>query len=369
MTRSPFRFLEPTFFAGLLDDPLLLVRVRPLGESILFDCGQIHHLAKRLVKSVSALFITHAHMDHIMGFDSFVRHNHVSAKTFDIFGPPGIAAKVAGKLAGYDWNLTEPDWCTFRVHEIHPGLTRTFLFPGADGFPCRPQDETPRFGTEIYGNPYLEVRGELCDHRIPALLFRATERPSFNLDGVRMERLGVVRGDWLKVLKKGFYGGFAGKDLLPVPFRRGEGVVEEQVVERRALYEAIRGEEKPASVGYVTDLGATEENMEKVAAFMEGVTLLVCECTFLARDRDKARASFHLSTMDLNRLVERIRPGFVLPMHFSKSYGGKSSLLYEELEMPEGVTLLHLPEHLTPRPLLACEAPRLCFDATERSGL
>jgi ribonuclease Z len=184
-----------------------------------------------------------------------------------------------------------------------------------------------------------------------------------------MERLGVVRGDWLKVLKKGFYGGFAGKDPLPVPFRRGEGVVEEQVVERRALYEAIRGEEKPASVGYVTDLGATEENMEKVAAFMEGVTLLVCECTFLARDRDKARASFHLSSMDLNRLVERIRPGFVLPMHFSKSYGGKSSLLYEELEMPEGVTLLHLPEHLTPRPLLACEAPRLCFDATERSGL
>ncbi|HEX9024695.1 MAG TPA: ribonuclease Z, partial [Geobacteraceae bacterium] len=40
MTRRPFRYLEPTFFAGILDDPLLLVRVRPLMESCLFDCGQ-----------------------------------------------------------------------------------------------------------------------------------------------------------------------------------------------------------------------------------------------------------------------------------------------------------------------------------------
>jgi ribonuclease Z len=368
MTRSPFRFLEPTFFAGLIDDPLLLVRVRPLRESILFDCGEIHHLAKRVVKSVSALFITHAHMDHFMGFDGFVRHNHVSSKAFDIFGPPGIAGKIACKLAGYDWNLTEPEWCSIRVHEIHPGKTRTFLFPGKDGFPCLPLDETLRSGTEIYSNPYLEVRAELCDHRITTLVFRTTERPSFNLDDARMERLGVVRGDWLRRLKRGFYGGFTDKDLLLVPFRRGDGVEEEPVEYCRAFYESIRREEAPASTGYVTDIGATPENMEKVAAFMEGVTLLVCECTFLARDRDKARASFHLSTSDLNCLVDRIRPRFVLPMHFSKSYGGKSSLLYEELEMPPGVTLLQLPEHLTPRPLLAGEAPRLCFMATDRSG-
>jgi ribonuclease Z len=368
MTRSPFRFIEPTFFAGLIDDPLLLVRVRPLRESILFDCGEIHHLAKRVVKSVTALFITHAHMDHFMGFDAFVRHNHVSAKTFDIFGPPGISDRIACKLAGYDWNLTEPDWCSFRVHEIHPGLTRTFLFPGAEGFPCRPLGETPRSGTEIYGNHYLDVRGELCDHRIPALIFRAMERPSFNLDEARMERLGVVRGDWLRRLKKAFYGGFAGQGPLLVQFRREGGVVEEPVEDLRALYDSICGEEKPASIGYVTDIGATPQNLEKVAAFMEGVTLLVCECTFLDRERDKARASFHLSTTDLNLLVERIRPRFLLPMHFSKSYGGMSNLLYEELKMPPGATLLQLPEHLTPRPLIAGDAPRLCFRATDRSG-
>ena len=115
-SRLPFRYLEPTFFAGLFDDPLLLVHARPLGKSCLFDCGQIHHLAKRVLKKIEALFISHAHMDHFMGIDTFVRHNHVSPRTVDIYGPPGIA----GKLAGYDWNLTEPYWCTLRVHEVFP---------------------------------------------------------------------------------------------------------------------------------------------------------------------------------------------------------------------------------------------------------
>src|SRR5512136_1363202 len=142
MTRRPFRHIEPTFFAGLLDDPLLLVRVRPLMESCLFDCGRVHHLAKRVIKSVSALFISHAHMDHFMGIDTFIRTNHVSPRPFDIFGPPGIAEK----LAGYDWNLAEPQWSTFRAHEVHPGRIATFLFPGPEGFPCRFTGETPRIG-------------------------------------------------------------------------------------------------------------------------------------------------------------------------------------------------------------------------------
>lgn len=33
-----FRFLEPTFFAGLIDDPCLLIRDRPIHQSILIDC-------------------------------------------------------------------------------------------------------------------------------------------------------------------------------------------------------------------------------------------------------------------------------------------------------------------------------------------
>jgi ribonuclease Z len=298
-------------------------------------------------------------MDHFMGIDTFIRHNHVSPKTFDIFGPPGIGSKMAAKLSGYDWNLTEPYWCTFRVHEIHSERTLTFLYPGAEGFPCRLAEETPRSGPVIYRNPFLEVKAELCDHGIPALIYRVKERPAFLVNEARLELLGLVRGDWLRVLKKLFYGRALGQGPITVLRRRGDKVVEEPVEDPAALYEAVRGEEHPASIGYVTDIGAGPENLEKVATLMEGVTLLVCECSFLAAKQDKARLSSHLSTIDLNRLVEQLRPRFLLPMHFSKSYSGKSRLLYEELKTPPGVTLLRLPEHLTPRPLLTSEIPKL----------
>jgi hypothetical protein len=51
-------------------------------------------------------------------------------------------------------------------------------------------------------------------------------------------------------------------------------------------------------------------------------------------------------------------------MHLSKSYIHDWRRLYDELILPPEVTLLHLPEHLTPRPLLTHEAVRLCKAGT-----
>jgi ribonuclease Z len=204
----------------------------------------------------------------------------------------------------------------------------------------------------------MEVKAELCDHRIPALIYRATETQSFLVDETRIERLGLIMGDWLRVLKKRFYGGTLDQGPLKVLRRHGDRVVEELVEYPSALYEAIRGEVVPSSIGYITDIGPSHENLEKVFTLMEGVTLLVCECAFLAKERGKAQNSSHLSTIDLNHIVERLRPPFILPMHLSNSYSGKSHLLYEELKIPPGVVLLRLPEQLTPRPLLPGEIPK-----------
>ena len=359
MRRLPFRYLEPTFCAGLLDDPLLYLNVRPLGRAILFDCGQLHHLAKRVLKSLDAVFVTHAHMDHFMGFDTLVRHIHVSPRTVELFGPPGIARKVAAKLAGYDWNLTEPTWCSFLVHEVHPEEIRSFIFPGAEGFPCRSAGGRPRNGREIWRNGFLTVEADLCDHKIPALVFRITERPTFWIDEGKVAAAGLRKGDWLREMKRRFYRGELDGAPLTVLRQREERVEEEEVHDVSGLFEGIRRVQKPASIGYLTDIGMGEENLSRVRALLDGVTLLICECSFLAEDMAKARTSHHLCTTDVNGLVEELRPAFLLPMHLSKSYNRKCPQLYQELALPPAVRLLRLPAHLTPCPLLPAEFPRL----------
>ena len=358
--RLPFRNLEPAFFSGLLDDPVLLLNTRPTGRGILIDCGQIHHLAKRVLKSIDALFVTHAHMDHFMGIDTMIRHNHVSPRTIELYGPPGITEKMAAKFSGYDWNLTEQYWCSFRVHEIYSDRIATSLFPGPEGFLRRRETELPRPDKIIYRNNYLQVEADLCDHKIPVLVFRITERPSFQVDEGKIEQAGLLKGEWLRVLKKRFYHGNPGGEPLKVLQLRQGRAVEKLIEDSGALYEMIRKEQPPASIGYITDIGFSDENIQKVSTLMQGVTLLACECSFLAEDRAKARISAHLCTSDVNLLVDRLRPSFFLPTHLSKSYIHDWRRLYDELVIPPDVTLLQLPERLTPRPLLTHEAARLC---------
>ena len=348
--RLPLRYCEPAFFGGLLDDPLLFLRIRPLRRALLFDCGQIAHLAKRVVKPIEAVFISHAHMDHIMGLPTLVRHHHASPRPLDVFGPCGIAERVQHLLGGFDWNLAEPNWFTLRVHEILPDCIRHYRFPGPEGFVRHFDGEEPRPGREIWSCRYVSVEAEILDHKLPVLAFRINERPHFSVDPNRLEQQGLVAGEWLRDLKSRIWKGRVDQAVL-VSRRTGEQVLDEPETDPDTLYEAIRNDQSCASIGYVTDVGWTLANVDRMETFLGGLTLLCAECTFLAADEEKARASCHLTTADLNRLIVSLAPRYLLPMHLSKSYLRRTVDLYAELNPPAGTIVLRLPIHLVPAPL------------------
>jgi len=350
-----FRYLQPTLFSGLLDDPVLVIQVRPTGRSILLDCGQIHHLAKRVLRSIDAIFISHAHMDHFMGLDHFIRNVHVAPRTIRIYGPPGIAERFAHKVAAYSWNLAEETWCDFELYEIHRSHLDQVVFAGRNGFAARSSITLLRQEAVVYRTPYLKVEAELCDHKIPSLIFRVTEQPSFKLDPQRLQAAGLQPGVWLRELKRRFHSGDWESGPIAVP-RGGETIL---IADAAGLYRSIRLEAPPASIGYISDLGYTESNRARIAGLLSGVSLLLSECTFLAAERDKARASHHLCTSDLNALVCDLKPAALLPMHLSKAYIRRSQELYDELELPAGTRLIRIPAYRTPRPLLPNELPTL----------
>jgi ribonuclease Z len=355
--RLPFRCIEPVFFGGLLDDPLLFLRIRPLRRALLFDCGQIAHLAKRVVKPIDAVFITHAHMDHIMGIPTLVRHHHASPRPLDIFGPPGIAERVYHLLMGYDWNLCEPGWFTLRVHEIQVDRILRYSFIGPEGFARRFDGEEARQGSEIWSCRYVSVEAQLLDHKIPVLAFRILERPHFAIDPQLLGQQGLVAGDWIRDLKSRVWKGDI-ESRVVVPRRGGEAVREEVVADPHGFYHGIEARQSCASIGYLCDAGWTEENVARIESFLSGVTLLCADCTFLAADLAKARASYHFCSRDLNELAIRLAPRFLLPMHLSKSYLHRSVDLYDELQPPRNTTVLRLPKHLVPAPLMVRDVER-----------
>ena len=352
-----FRYLQPSFFAGLLDDPVLYIQIRPTGRGLLFDCGQLHHLAKRVLRSVDALFVSHAHMDHLIGFDHLLRHVHVAPRTIAVYGPPGIAARLGHKLAGYDWNLTEDNWCSFAIHEVHPQCIEQFACPGSQGYKVSHAQTLPLPDRVIYRTRHLSVAAELCDHKIPVLIFRVSEAPAFLVDRQRLRAAGLLPGPWLKELKRRFHDDF--HEATPIEIWRdgGDGQPVAENTDAAALYRSIRRDGAPAGIGYLSDLGMTPADLDTICSLMQGVKLLVSECTFLAADQEKARISAHLCTTDLNRICRQVQPELLLPMHLSKTYIGDAQRLYAELEVPSGTQLLQLPDYMTPRPLLPGELP------------
>ncbi len=359
--RSPFHVLSPSFFSGLLDDPLLFIRLPPPLRNILVDCGQIDHLSKRTLKSIGSLFITHAHMDHFIGIDKFVRSNLVSPRIIDVFGPPDISKKLNAKLSGYDWNLVEDFYCCLRVHEIDDNLKQTYILPGAEGFKRQFVESVTRSGPHLYENRFIVVEGVLCDHKIPTLAFKFSEKPIFLIDEDRIKQQGYIRGPWIHHLKQHILHG-----QLPVPMLTIERQLNSNpllISEEGAtdLYNKISTEQTVSSIAYLTDIGFTSNNIDRIEKLFQGVTLLICECTYLSAHFDKARRSHHLCTSDLNHLIWELRPKYLLPMHLSKAYLGDTHLLYEELDLPDDCQLIKIPDRVTPEPITPTDTPNLPF--------
>jgi ribonuclease BN (tRNA processing enzyme) len=87
-------------------DNALLVTVAS-GQSqhrLLFDCGEgcLSRISISHIQAIEAVFFSHFHIDHIAGFDTFLRMNWARPDTpVRIFGPPGAVEVVHHRLRGY----------------------------------------------------------------------------------------------------------------------------------------------------------------------------------------------------------------------------------------------------------------------------
>lgn len=316
---------RPRLLNGPFGDPALLIHLRWQGRALLVDCGRLGGRLERALAGnlarVREVFVSHAHMDHFMGFDQLLRLLLARGAELRVFGPPGIIDRVEGKLAGYSWNLVDEYPFVLEVVEVGPKEMRTARFAAARRFRREAVGGPRFFGGVVLDDPVFIVHATILDHRIPCLGFCVAERSHLNVRPERLASLGLPPGRWLGELKEAVRAGRPEETMLSTP------------AGPRPLGE-LRAEllvETPGQrIAYVVDALYSPENAARIIELARGADVFFCEAPFLDEDRDQAARRYHLTARQAGALARAAGVRRLEVFHFSPRYEGARERLVAE---------------------------------------
>jgi ribonuclease Z len=329
---------HPFLSNGLSGDPVLWVDLLDEGHSVLIDLGELTSIPTRKLLRVSRVVVTHTHMDHFIGFDHLLRLALGRESELTVTGPPGFLEQVAGRVAGYTWNLIQDYPVQLIAEEIDGDTVPSTRFTGANSMRPTPI-ETRRFSGTLHAHRAYTIHADRFDHGIPVLgvVLNETEHLSVNND--RLERMGLKAGPWLGDLKNAVRRCMPDDTNVNVMTAGG-------TLCRRRLGE-VSGEilfRTPGQrIGYLTDLGYTKENVKKAVNLARDVDLLVCEAAFLHADEGLAAERGHLTARQAGELARACKARKLAPFHFSPRYVGRYEELLDEAAEAFGGPVIELP--------------------------
>ena len=314
---------------GVFGDPLLHLRLRQQRRSLLFDLGESLRLPARLAHQVSDLFISHAHLDHIGGFLWFLRSRIGVLRPVRVFGPPGMAAHVAGLLAGVRWDRIGDQGPRFQVTEVHGGRLQDFrLQAGQQGSHWMGDRDCP--DGILLREPEFSVRAVTLDHGIPVLAFGLEAGDRLNVRKDRLADLGLSGGPWLEDLKRQVLASSPG----PVLVRVLDGFVS-LPDGRRLPVDALARELLQTTPGvklvYATDVADTPANRGCLEALARDAEVLFCEASFAEEDAAQARTTGHLTARACGEIAAAAGVRHLVPFHFSRRYEDGPERIYAEV--------------------------------------
>lgn len=331
--------LQPGLINGPAGDPGLLVSFAFDRRSIAFDLGDIAPLSPRDVLKLTHIFVSHAHMDHFIGFDRLLRIALGRSKSLYFYGPEGFLGNMEGKLAGYVWNLAASFTHPFIIHatEITETGQLTRRYACGDGFqpipdpaplpPC-PVPMSPSL-TTLYREPSFEVVAAVLDHGIPCLGFSLKENFRVNIRKERLDALGWTPGPWLHQFKQAIYDGLDPETLFPVPVDANHPDRKQCFALQGLLADiAIIGSGR--KIVYITDAAYHCANVEKMIALAKHADHLFIEAAFLEKDKEHAVKKRHLTARQAGEIAGLAGARRFSLFHFSPRYQGAEKLFYAE---------------------------------------
>ena len=324
--------IHPRLINDPFSDPGLFIPFLYEKRAILFDLGEINLLAPRDLLKISHVFVTHAHMDHFIGFDRLLRIFLGREKELHLFGPPGFFEHVEGKLRGYTWNLVEEYEydLVLNVSEMHSNrmLTRKYLCK--DGFGHGDTESSDIISNVLHENPRFRIRGELMDHRIPCLGLSMEENFSINIVNEELERLNLEAGPWLTRFKRELYAKSPEHmDFFVTREEKGE-VLDKKRFRLGELAGKIARITPGQKITYITDVIGNDENKQKIIDLARDADHLFIEAAFMEQDASAAREKYHLTAAEAGRFAREAGVKKLTLFHFSPRYRHMEEELIKE---------------------------------------
>lgn len=323
--------LHPTLVNGRSGDPALYVATLFEKRAILFDLGDISNLAPRKIQRLEHVFVSHAHIDHFIGFDRLLRVLVGREKTINLYGPTGFIDHVRHKLHAHRWNLVERyvSDLVFVVTEIDASLaTQTSRYRLKNAFSVESIGSGRSIEGMVYSEPAFRVSATVLEHRTPCLGFAIEESAHVNVWKNRLAELGLPVGPWLRELKRAVIENRPSDHLIQIGFRAASpGARELPLGTLRSVLTVTPGQK----VAYVTDAADTPANRAAIIRLAQKADLLFIEAAFAQADTALAAERAHLTTAAAGSLAREARVRRIEPFHFSPRYSGQEARMLDEV--------------------------------------
>jgi ribonuclease Z len=324
---------EPALVNDAFGDPGLYADFRDERRALLFDLGDVSGLVPRKLLRLSDIFVSHAHIDHFVGFDHWLRVVLGRKPRVGMYGGPGFVDQVGHKLAAYTWNVVHryEVALTIEAHELAPGGSgRRARFSSLRRFAREDEQPWSPQGDVVLAEDRFRVRAAFLDHDIPCLAFALEESVHVNVWKSRLAELGLPTGPWLRAVKRAVIAGAPDDTPIEVQWHDRHGVHGDmrRLGDLRSALDLVPGRR----VGYVTDIRYTEENLRALERLLAGVDILFIESVFLDAETDHAERKNHLTAAQAGSIARRLGARAVVPFHFSPRYEGRAAELQAEVQ-------------------------------------
>ena len=326
--------MQSNFLPKLINDPLgdpgVMVKFLCEQRALQFDLGDLSSITNGELLKISHVFISHTHIDHFIGFDHLLRVVFGRGKTIHLYGPENFIDNVAGKLAGFTWNLADrySESVTMEVTEVHADRLIKAKFKAIDRFKKSNEIEEPFVDGVLVDEGGFTVCAAILEHHIPCLGFALNEKDHLNIRKDRLEEMDYPTGSWLNELKKCIYEGKPDEYLLQIPAGKNRSQKQSLGQLKKELVLISPGQK----ISYVVDTVYNEANKTRIVDLVRESDIFFCESPFLAEEEARGLERQHLTSRQAGIVAREAGVKKLNVFHFSGRHTFRTEQLVQEAE-------------------------------------